>query len=83
MTITEEQAAFDHLRSSFIDEGHGGQYVLFKDGAMQEYFSTSADAYREGLKRYGTRGVFIIDQVAPKRLEALSMSWELGLMSVE
>ena len=81
-TITQEQAAFDSLRSRLIDEGQGGKYVLFKDGAVQGYFSTSAEAYREGLKRYGTTGVFVVDQVAPKKSETLSMSWELGLMSV-
>lgn len=81
-TIAEEQAAFDRLRSRLIDEGHGGQYVLFKGGVVQGYFSSSGEAYRDGLKRYGAAGVFVVDQVAPKRSETLSMSWELGLMSV-
>ena len=81
-TITEEQAAFDRLRSRLIDEGQGGKYVLFKDGAVQEYYATSDEAYREGLKRYGSGGIFVVDQVAPKKSEMLSMSWELGLMSV-
>jgi hypothetical protein len=81
-TIPEEQAAFDLLRTRLINEGHGGKYVLFKDGAVQGLFGTRDEAYREGLKRYGSAGVFVVDQVAPKRAEAISMSWELGLMSV-
>jgi hypothetical protein len=81
-TIQEEQAAFDKLRTHLIDEGHGGKYILFKDGSVQGFFCTSGEAYTEGLKRYGSGGVFVVDQVAPKKSESLSMSWELGLMSV-
>jgi len=81
-TITEEQAAFDRLRTRLIDEGRGGKYVLFKAGAVQDFFGTSDEAYREGLKRYGSAGIFVVDQVEPQKSETLSMSWELGLMSV-
>lgn len=81
-TIKEEQAAFDSQRSRLIDDGHGGKYVLFKDGKVQAFFTTGEEAYRDGLKRYGSTGVFVVDQVAPKKSETLSMSWELGLMSV-
>ena len=82
-TIAEEQSAFDALRTRLIDEGHGGGYALFKDGAVHAFFKTSDEAYREGLRQYGSEGIFVVDQVAPKKPEMLSMSWELGLMSVQ
>jgi hypothetical protein len=82
-TIAEEQAAFDTMRTRLIDEGHGGRFVLFKDGQVLAMFATGDEAYREGLKRFGSSGVFVVDQVTPKKPEMLSMSWELGLMGVK
>ena len=81
INIEAQQQAFDALRTQLIDQGHGGKYVLFAEASVQGFFESTADAYKAGLARYGSSGVFVVDQIVPKKPEMLSMSWELGMMS--
>lgn len=66
--LLEDQHAFDAMRGKLMAEGHEGKTVLFKNGVVLDYFETETAAYREGLRRFGTENIFLIDRVEKKRI---------------
>jgi hypothetical protein len=80
MTIEQEQRAFEQQLDALLSV-HGGEYVLFKDGAPVAFFATTTDAYSAGLDRFGPDEVFLVAQVAKAaQLPSTSLSWELGVL---
>jgi len=66
--LLREQESFDAQRVRLAAEGHAGKVALWKDGALVALFATETEAYVEGLRRFGSGGVFLIDVVGPKRV---------------
>lgn len=61
-TLMEERQLFEALRDTLLRDGKEGQYVLFKGGKVEGYFSSEQEAYEVGLDRYGLTP-FLVDLV--------------------
>lgn len=80
--LRKERDALDAVLEGLLAAGQGGKYALVVDGTVQAMFATEADAYEEGLRRFGLDAVFLVAQVAPAVVEPVSVSLELGLLYV-
>ena len=78
--LTEEQAAFDDLLPSILEE-HRGQFVIVHNGEVIDFFDSYGDAYQAGLDRLGVDKIYLVSKVQEKKTEPASLSWEFGLLA--
>ena len=78
-TILEEQAAFDAMLGSLLQE-HGGKFVLFEDGQVVDFFPTHTAAYEAGLDRFGLDSPFLVAEVKKETPHPVSYAWDAGVM---
>ena len=60
-------------------ENLSGRWVVFKDNTVKADFDTEAEAYTEGLNRYGVDGGFVVAEVAKRDPELLTAGVVYGL----
>jgi hypothetical protein len=77
--LQEEQDAFDAMLDELIVD-HIGQFALFRDKRPVGFFPDYNDAYRAGLAKFGTDGVFLVSEVKKREKETPSISWSTGAM---
>lgn len=78
--LAKEQAAFDELLPSILEE-HRGQFVVVHHGEPIDFFKSYGDAYQAGLDRLGVDEIYLVSKVQEKKAEPASLSWELGLLA--
>ena len=78
-TIEREQQAFDFALPDLLEE-HEGEWVVFRDAKPVLFEATLQKAYAAAVERYGSREVFLVQEVRPARSEPVSISWEAGVM---
>ena len=78
-TIEQEQEAFERQLDELL-KTHGGEFVLFKDGAPVGFFPTHVAAYESGIDQFGPDDVFLVSRVEPPQAPSTSLSWDLGVM---
>ena len=78
--LANEQAAFDELLPSMLDE-HRGQFVIVHSGKVVDFFESYRDAYQAGIDRLGVDEIYLVSKVQEKKVEPASLSWEFGLLT--
>lgn len=77
--LQAEQTAFDAHLPEMLPE-HRGEFAVFKDGQLVEYFPTHEAAYEAALARFGLDEVFLISEVIERPPHAVSLSWHAGML---
>lgn len=80
--LRQQQAAFDDQLSGIIEE-HRGEFVLFANNKVIDFFATFAGAYAAGVSSYGTAGGFIVAEVRERSTQPVSLAWDAGVMFQE
>lgn len=78
-TLEQDQEAFDRQLETLLST-HSGEWVLFKNGEPIGFFATNEQAYEAGLDRFGLDETFLVQQVAKRSPEVVSLAWEAGVM---
>jgi len=61
--FSKEVKVFEEHRQEW-SQSHPGKYVAIQGDIIAEgFFSTYAEAFKAGLKRFGVRGPFLVKQV--------------------
>jgi hypothetical protein len=61
--FSTELEIFEHHRKEWLDS-HPGAFVAIQDDVIAEgFFSTYAEAFKAGLKKFGVRRGFLVKQV--------------------
>jgi hypothetical protein len=62
-TLQKERQVFEQHRNEW-SRAHPGEFVAIQDDIiLEEFFSTYAEAFKAGLRRFGVRRSFLIKQV--------------------
>lgn len=59
MSLEEDLAFYNQLKPDLIGRGLEGQFVLIKDAALVEVYSTYKEAYDAAVAQFGTAPVLI------------------------
>ena len=77
--LYREQAAFDAQLAELVRD-HEGEFVIIKDGAPVDFFSTYDEAYSEALARFGIDETYLVSEVKHRQPHVTSLAWEAGAM---
>ena len=53
MALEQEYQFFQEIKTSLLQQGDEGKFVVIKDHECLDVFLTYEDALRQGLKKYG------------------------------
>ena len=63
VTFSTELKVFERHRKEW-SKSHPGEYVAIQDDVVvEEFFSSYADAFKAGLRKFGVRRSFLVKQV--------------------
>lgn len=76
--VDEEDERFRAALPSLLEDAElRGRWVLFKDGAVVAAFDDAAAAHREGVRRFGRYGGFLVAPVEPERVYRIGGGFRL------
>ncbi len=59
MSIQDDQAFYDQIKPDLIEKDLQGHYVLIKDAALVDVYSSYKEAYDAAVAKFGAAQVFI------------------------
>ena len=81
LALEEEYRFFISKKCDWMDR-YEGKYLLIKGREHIDYFVTFGDAYKSGVRRFGTKLFFIKKLVQFEHTESIP-ALDLGLISVD
>jgi len=60
-------------------ETHRGEWAVFKDGSVQQFYGSEDDAFTAAVDRFGPAGGFVVAPIVERRPIALSAAVAFGL----
>lgn len=76
--LGRELEAFEKMAQELLAHHHG-KYALVKDGALHGTFTTEAEAYEDGVRRFGAE-VFLVREVLNQQPAATMPALFAGLV---
>ncbi len=59
MSLQDNQAFYEQIKPDLIEKNLEGHFVLIKDAALVDVYSTYKDAYDAAVAQFGSAEVFI------------------------
>jgi hypothetical protein len=79
--ILEEKSAFNSMLEQLLKE-HEGEWVIFQNKAVFDFFKSKEDAYKKALSVFGIDKAFLIEQITRKIPQNCSFALELGTIFI-
>ena len=61
--VRAEQQKFNKQLPKLLKTRRKGQWVVFRGGKIVSYHKSCLNAYKQGLKKFGSESYFVIDQI--------------------
>ena len=77
--LTQELSFFEKIKDQLL-ENHQGKFALIKDDEFIGAFDTPANAYEEGVRRFG-RSIFLVKKISEKEEVYRNQALSLGIIN--
>jgi hypothetical protein len=77
--VRHEMEVFRRMLPGLLEE-HSGQWVIFFDGKLIDFFADEASAYKAAMQQFGPGTGFVVAQVAPEQPQPTSFTLLFGVV---